>query len=71
MEAGVLDVSTSGLMLSIPFPLPSGTHIRIKMTDAVACAEVRHCTCEGSEYHIGVTVEEIVPKAAKAISEQR
>jgi hypothetical protein len=62
VRARVLDGGTEGLMLSIPFPLAPGALIRIKMTDAVACAEVRHCTCEGSEFHIGVKVEQIVPK---------
>lgn len=61
VKARVLDGSTSGLMLSIPFPVTPGALIRIKMTGAVADAEVRHCTCEGSEYHIGVKVEQIVP----------
>jgi hypothetical protein len=62
VQARVLDASTSGLALSISFPVAPGALIRIKMTDAVACAEVRHCTCEGSEYQVGVKVEEIVPK---------
>jgi len=64
VQARVLDAGTSGLMLSIPFPLAPGALIRIKMTAAVACAEVRHCTSEGSEFHIGVKVEEIVPLTA-------
>jgi hypothetical protein len=62
VQARVLDVGTSGLMLSIPFALAPGALIRIKMTGAVANAEVRYCTCEGSEYHVGVKVEEIVPE---------
>jgi hypothetical protein len=64
VQGRIVDVSTSGLMLSIPFHLAPGALIRIKMTDAVAYAEVRHCTCGGSEYHIGVKVEEIVPLTA-------
>jgi hypothetical protein len=62
VEVRVFDVGTSGLMLGVPFPLAPGALIRIQMTDSVATAEVRHCTCEGSEYHIGVKVEDIVPK---------
>ena len=62
VQVRVLDVSRSGLMLSIPFPLAPGSFIRIKMTSAVADAKVKHCTCEGSEYHVGVEVEKIVPK---------
>src|SRR5579864_8833239 len=62
VQARVVDVGTSGLMLSLPFPLAPGAMIRIKMTGAVADAEVRYCTREGSEYRVGVKVEEIVPE---------
>ena len=58
----VFDVSTSGVMLALTFPLAPGTLIRIKMTDAAAEGEVRYCTHEGDEYHVGVRVEEIRPK---------
>jgi hypothetical protein len=61
VEARVIEVSGTGLKLSLPIFLSPGALIRIKMTDAVADAEVRNCTCEGSEYHVGVTVEEVVP----------
>jgi hypothetical protein len=64
VQARVIEVSASGLKLSLPIFLSPGALIRIKMTNAVADAEVRCCTCEGSEYHIGVTVEEVVPKSA-------
>jgi hypothetical protein len=62
VQAHILDVATSSLKLSLPFFLSPGSLIRIHMTDSVADAEVRYCTCEGSEYHVGVKVEEIVPK---------
>ena len=29
------------------------------MSDSVADAEVRYCSCEGSEYHVGVNVANI------------
>jgi len=61
VQAHILDVGTSSLKLSIPFFLSPGSLLRIHLSDAIAEAEVRHCTCEASEYHIGVRVEEIVP----------
>src|ERR1700674_4030731 len=64
LQARIVDVGTSSLKLVVPFFLSPGALIRIHMTDAVANAEVRHCTCEGSEYHVGVTVEEVVPKGS-------
>jgi hypothetical protein len=60
----VIDVSTSGVMLAVPFALAPGTLIRIKMTDAAADGEVRYCTREGDEYHVGVHVEEVVSKGS-------
>ena len=63
VQARILDVGTASLKLSIPFFLSPGSLLRIHLSDAVAEAEVRHCTCEVSDYHIGVKVEEIVPKA--------
>ena len=64
VQARIIDVATSSLKLSLPFYLSPGALIRIHMTDSVANAEVRYCTCEGSEYYIGVQVEEIVPKGS-------
>ena len=62
VPAHILDVGNSSLKLSVPFFLSPGSLLRIHLSDAVAEAEVRHCTCEVSGYHIGVQVEEIVPK---------
>jgi c-di-GMP-binding flagellar brake protein YcgR len=62
VKARVLDVSTGGLMLALPFALTPGALIRITMTEAIADAEVRYCTMEGSEHHIGVKVLEIAPR---------
>ena len=64
VQARIIDVGTASLKLSIPFFLSPGSLLRIHLSDAIAEAEVRHCTCEVSDYHIGVKVEEIVPKQA-------
>jgi hypothetical protein len=63
VEARILDVGTSSLKLSLPFFLSPGSLIRIHMTDSVANGEVRYCTSEGTEYHAGVRIEEVVPKS--------
>lgn len=62
VQARILDAGTASLKLSIPFFLSPGSLIRIHMTESVAYAEVRYCTCEGAEYHVGVKVEEVAPK---------
>jgi len=62
LQAHILDVAESSLKLSIPCFVSPGSLIRIHLTEFVAEAEVRHCTCEASEYHVGVSVVELVPK---------
>jgi hypothetical protein len=62
VQARILDVGTSSLKLSVPCFVSPGSLLRIHLTEFVAEAEVRHCTCENSEYHVGVNVVEIVPK---------
>ena len=59
----VLDVANASLKVSVPFFLSPGAVVRIHLTECLAHAEVRYCTCEGSEYFVGVKIEEIVPKA--------
>jgi hypothetical protein len=62
VPASIIDVGTSSLKLKLPFFVSPGSLIRIHLTEFIADAEVRHCTCEDSEYHVGVDVVEIVPK---------
>jgi hypothetical protein len=62
VQARILDVGISSLKLSLPCFVSPGSLVRIHLTEFVADAEVRHCTCENSEYHVGVNVVELVPK---------
>ena len=62
VKARILDVGTSSLKLSVPCFVSPGSLVRIHLTEFVADGEVRHCTCEDSEYHVGVNVVELVPK---------
>jgi len=62
VQARILDVGTSSLKLSVPCFVSPGSLLRIHLSEFVAEAEVRHCTCEVSEYHMGVNVLEIVAR---------
>ena len=62
VQARILDVGTSSLKLSVPCFVSPGSLLRIHLTEFVADAEVRHCACEASEYHVGVNIVEIIPK---------
>ena len=64
VQVRVVDVTASGLKLVLPFFLSAGAVIRIHMTEAVAYAEVRYCTCDRFEYCAGVVVGDIVPKCS-------
>ena len=59
----VLNIGPASLKLNVPFFLSPGALVRINMTESHANAEVRYCTREGSEYYVGVKVEEVVPNA--------
>ena len=67
VQARILDVGTSSLKLSVPYFICPGSLLRIHLTEFVADAEVRHCNCEASEYHVGVNVVEIVPKVPSSV----
>jgi hypothetical protein len=58
----VLDIASASLKLGVPCYVSPGSLVRIHMSESVAHAEVRYCTRESSEYHIGVKVEELVHK---------
>jgi hypothetical protein len=58
-EIRVLDISRSGLKISLPEMLLPGTVIQIRLKAAVAFAEVRYCTpCHG-EFHAGVRFQDV------------
>lgn len=55
----VIDVGGGGLKLKVPLFITPGSILRLHLTDAVAQAEVKYCSCEGAEFHVGVRIEEI------------
>jgi hypothetical protein len=58
-EIRVLDVSRTGLKISMPELLPPGTVIQIHMKAAIAFAEVRYSAPCGDEYHAGVRFQDV------------
>jgi hypothetical protein len=54
VDVRVLDVSKSGMKLSVPRFLNRGTVVQIHLKDSMALAEVRHCLSAGRGYHAGV-----------------
>jgi len=60
----IVDVGTSSLKMIIPCYLAPGSLIRIHVGESVAEGEIRYCSCEGTEYRVGVRVEEILTKGS-------
>jgi hypothetical protein len=58
-EVRVLDISRSGLKITVPEMLTPGTVIQIHMRTAVAFAEVRYCGPSGEEIHAGVRFQDV------------
>ena len=56
----VINTGPASLKLSVPFFVSPGSLVRIHMTESHANAEVRYCTREGSDYNVGVRVEEVI-----------
>lgn len=55
----VLDVSTTGMRVSVPFRLPLNTEVEIRIDDHTISGLVRNCVCKAAtEFHIGVEVLE-------------
>ena len=59
IEIRVLDVSRSGLKISVPEMLAPGTVIQIHMKTAIAFAEVRYVSPCGDDLHAGVRFQDV------------
>ena len=60
--ARVLEASTSGLCLSVPFRLPLHTQIEVSLEGRSVVGHIRNCVCiRANEFQIGV---EIFPEAS-------
>jgi len=55
----ILDISRSGLKISVAEFLAPGTVIQIHLKASVAFAEVRFCTAQGEGFHAGVQFQDV------------
>ncbi|MGD1090413.1 MAG: PilZ domain-containing protein [Bryobacteraceae bacterium] len=57
----VLDVSPTGVRVSVPFRLELNTEVEIRVNDTTVSGLVRNCVCKaGTEFHVGVEVTEAI-----------
>jgi hypothetical protein len=58
----VLDVSRNGLKLGSLTHFQRGTLVQVFMDSLVAMGEVRYCKQIGDEFHVGVRLDDVVPR---------
>jgi hypothetical protein len=64
----VLDVSRKGLKLCCLTHMQRGTLVQVFMNNLVAMGEVRHCKQIGDEFHVGVQLDDVLPRHPDADS---
>jgi len=57
----ILDVSRTGMKLSVPNFLTRGTVVQLHLRNSMAFGEVRHCACAGNRYLAGVLLRDVFP----------
>lgn len=61
-EIRIIDASTGGLKLQVPEFIHPGTSIQIRLKRTIALAEVRYCHPAGTEFHVGVRLQDVFPR---------
>lgn len=57
----VLEASTCGLCLSMPFRLPLNSEVKICFEDRTVLGLTRHCVCKrATEFHVGVEIPDAI-----------
>jgi PilZ domain len=56
IEGRVVDMSGSGLRLSVPLPIPSGIPVQVEGADMLLLGESLRCQPDGERYQIGISL---------------
>jgi hypothetical protein len=56
----ILDLSRSGLQLSLPVMALPGTLMKLRLSKCFVFAEVRRCTQVGNEFRIGLSIQQVL-----------
>ncbi|HEX3682752.1 MAG TPA: PilZ domain-containing protein [Bryobacteraceae bacterium] len=56
----VVDLSTGGLGLEVPFALPVGASVLVDLKTGTAMGEIRHCNRSSETFRAGVSMREFV-----------
>jgi hypothetical protein len=70
LSARVLDVSQTGLRVSIAASLGEGTKVKITFRrPAIIVGEVRHCKRVGDLFHVGIKIHEVLISPNRHVDE--
>jgi hypothetical protein len=59
-EIRVLNVSRSGLKVSVPFQLQSAVVVQVFNNHSIILGEVRYCVLSDAEHHAGIQIRDVV-----------
>jgi PilZ domain-containing protein len=57
----ILDVSRSGLKISLPQRIDRGRQVKVKLHGNVIFGEVRYCRAVSGSFQIGIRIQDLVP----------
>jgi hypothetical protein len=63
----VIDMSASGLRVSIPLPIPCGAQVRVDGQEMAIFGEVCRCDEQDGAYSVGLMVSELRPLSAQPV----
>lgn len=64
----IADVSRMGMKLISPRRIEPGVVLQVRMNDLLIMGVVRHCTELNREFHVGVSVEQMLRRTASTLS---
>jgi hypothetical protein len=63
----VLDVSRSGLRVSLPRRVDRGARVKVKLRDNVIFGDVRYCRAVSGAFHVGIRIQDLVRPSSRQI----
>jgi hypothetical protein len=61
----ILDVSRSGLRVTLPQRIDRGQHIKVKLRDNVIFGEVRYCRAVSGAFQAGIRIQDLVRPSSR------
>jgi hypothetical protein len=56
-----MNISKRGMKLRLPSALQPGMAVQARMGGKIIMAEVRYCLERGTEFHVGIEIQDVFP----------